>query len=208
MQSFSCWLRLLSGTQGFPRPVVDRWHLGGHNGGIDESGLFSEWLHICYGLIDTGRWFVKIQVADEYYAGLWHRTLPQALLWSPYEEETFPNAPHKASLPSPFRAPSWSLASVESPTSNFLCRQTLERKSHARTLEITTTLQGPDPYGQVKAGSLKIQAPFQEVICGEASSRWPYQPNLFPVDYLPDASIFEEGSKLGHGIFDLEWPET
>jgi hypothetical protein len=144
---------------------------------------------------------------DEYSAGLFHRTLPQALLWSPYEEETFPNPPHKSCMPSSYRAPSWSWASIESPISNFLCRQAHGRKRLSQILEITTTLQGLDPYGQVKAGSLKIRAPLQEVMCGEASSRWPYQPNLLPLDYpsVSNPSIFEEESKLGHAIFDLDW---
>ncbi|CZR68293.1 uncharacterized protein PAC_18192 [Phialocephala subalpina] len=120
-----------------------------------------------------------------------------------------PQSPHKSSLSSSYRAPSWSWASIESPISNFLCRQALGRKTHAQILEITTTLQGLDPYGQVKAGSLNIRAPLQEVMCGEASSRWPYQPNLLPLDYpsLSMPSIFEEESKLGHAIFDLDWAE-
>lgn len=147
---------------------------------------------------------------DDYYAGLWKRNLPQALLWSPYEEETFPNAPHRASLPSSYRAPSWSWASVESPISNFLCRQTLGSKTHAEITSIKTTLKGPDPYGRVKFGYLNIKAPFLEATVGAPSSRWPYQPNILPLDSFSQFSLgvakpTEEESKLGHAIFDLEW---
>ena len=47
------------------------------------------------------------------------------------------------------------------------------------------------------------------MLCGEASSRWPYQPNLLPLNYssFSEPSIFEEESKLGHAIFDLDWKE-
>jgi hypothetical protein len=112
-------------------------------------------------------------------------------------------------FPPSYRAPSWSWASIESPISNFLCRQALGRKTHTQILGITTTLRSLDPFGQVEAGSLKIRAPLQEVLCGEASSRWPYQPNLLPLNYLSfsEPSTFEEESKLGHAIFDLDLKE-
>ncbi len=34
-----------------------------------------------------------------YHAGLWEDNLPQALLWSPYEEETFPHPKHNSARP-------------------------------------------------------------------------------------------------------------
>jgi hypothetical protein len=154
---------------------------------------------------------IKDFMNDEYFAGLWMRNLPQALLWSPYEEETFPNAPRNASLPSSYRAPSWPWAAVESPISNFLCRQTLGSKTHAEVLNIETTLQGPDSYGQVKSGYLNIKAPFLKAIVGTQSGPWPYQPNIVPLNYQFTeralADELEEESKLGHTIFNLEWPE-
>ena len=68
---------------------------------------------------------------DKYSTGLFHRALPQALLWSPYEEEIFPNPPHKSSLPSSYRPPSWPLASIKNPISNFLCGQAIRKKTHS-----------------------------------------------------------------------------
>jgi hypothetical protein len=148
-------------------------------------------------------------IEDKYSAGLWHKTLPQSLLWSPYEEETFPHPPHKSSLPSAYRAPSWSWASTEGPISNFICRQPFGRKLRTQILQISTELQGSDLYGQIKAASIKIRGPLQQVVCGKGSMRWPYQPNLLPLDYpsLSEPSALEEGSNIGHAIFDIEWLE-
>jgi hypothetical protein len=142
-----------------------------------------------------------------YHAGLWEVNLPQALLWSPYEEETFPDPQHKSTRPAEYRAPSWSWASVESPISNFLCKQTLGRKTYAEIVSVVTTLQGPDPYGQVKDGYLTIKAPFIRAKVGIKSLLWPYQPNIVPIDVpIPGLEKYEEQIKYGHGIFDIEWP--
>jgi Heterokaryon incompatibility protein (HET) len=141
-----------------------------------------------------------------YHAGLWEDDLPQALLWSPYEEETFPHPPHKASLTAEYRAPSWSWASVESQISTFLCRQTFGRKAYADILSISTTLQGPDPYGQVKSGHLTIKAPFLKAVVGSMSANWPYQPNAVPSGYdFVQYAWQEEEAKYGHVIFDIGW---
>ncbi|KAH7395486.1 heterokaryon incompatibility protein-domain-containing protein, partial [Cadophora sp. MPI-SDFR-AT-0126] len=98
-------------------------------------------------------------IQDEYYAGLWKHDMPRALLWSPYEEETLPNAPHKSSLPPIYRAPSWSWASIDSPISCFLCRERLPNPPIAEVLNMSTTLVGQDVYGQVSAGTLTIRGP-------------------------------------------------
>jgi hypothetical protein len=58
---------------------------------------------------------------DEYFAGLWRKSLPQGLLWSPYDEEDLPNPGYKATRSSRYRAPSWSWASLDSRISSFLC---------------------------------------------------------------------------------------
>jgi hypothetical protein len=149
---------------------------------------------------------------EDYYAGFWFNNLPQALLWSPYEEETFPNPPHKATLPTVYRAPSWSWASVESPISNFICRQILRETICAHVLDINTTLHGVDRYGQVKAGYIKIRGQLREVVSGKASTKWPYQPMLFPFEKFQLVNEMQqehqEETSIAQGIFDIEWPTT
>jgi hypothetical protein len=148
----------------------------------------------------------------DYHAGLWFNNLPQALLWSPYEEETFPNPLYKAILPVAYRAPSWSWASVESPISHFICRQSLRKNIHAQVLDINTTLHGVDRYGQVKAGYIRIRGPLREVVSGKASAMWPYQPMLFPLEKFQTVSDIQqelrEGASIAQGIFDIAWPTT
>lgn len=45
-------------------------------------------------------------IKDDYYAGLWRKSLPQSLLWSPYNEEDLPNPGYTASKSPEYRAPS------------------------------------------------------------------------------------------------------
>lgn len=116
---------------------------------------------------------------DTYHAGLWKQNLPQALLWSPYEEETFPHPPHQATLPDAYRAPSWSWASVESPISSFICRETLFEPTFAKVLDIQLSMKGSDKFGQVVSGYIELNGPLRgEVLVGNTSNRWPYQPFL------------------------------
>ncbi|KAG4438259.1 hypothetical protein IFR05_006241 [Cadophora sp. M221] len=138
-------------------------------------------------------------IQEDYYAGLWKHDMPRALLWSPFEEETLPNATHESRLPSIYRAPSWSWVSVDSPISCFLCREKLPNPPIATILEVNTTLVGPDIYGQVSAGYLKIRAPLKHAVVGEKSGVWPEQPLLKFDDWT-------EGD-ITHGVFDTSWPD-
>ncbi|KAH7370141.1 heterokaryon incompatibility protein-domain-containing protein [Rhexocercosporidium sp. MPI-PUGE-AT-0058] len=136
-------------------------------------------------------------IQDEYFGGLWRHDMPRALLWSPFEEETLPNAPHESRLPPIYRAPSWSWASMDSPISCFLCRERLPNPPIATILEVSTTLVGPDIYGQVSSGYLKIRAPLKHAVVGEKSAAWPEQP-LLKLDG------WEEGD-ITHAVFDTTW---
>ncbi|CZS92758.1 uncharacterized protein RCO7_10213 [Rhynchosporium graminicola] len=138
---------------------------------------------------------VGSSIEDDYVAGLWRRDMPRALLWSPFEEETLPNAPHVSRGPPLYRAPSWSWASVDSPISCFLCRERMPDPPIATVLEVNTTLVGSDMYGQVSAGFLMIKAPLRRAVVGETSQVWPQQP-LLKLDG------WEEGD-ITHAIFDL-----
>ena len=137
-------------------------------------------------------------IHDEYYAGLWRKDMPGALLWSPYDEELLPS-PHEASLPSCYRAPSWSWASIDGSISFFLCRERQPRPPIATIIELSTTLVGPDTYGQVKEGFLRIRAPLKHAFRDEVTKGWPKQPRL-----RWDVSDEQD---ITHGVFDTAWPE-
>lgn len=145
---------------------------------------------------------------DEYHAGIWANNLPQGLLWSPYEEETFPNPPHKATLPHDYRAPSWSWASVESPIAGFLCKMTFQAKPLATVLDVQVELRGSNKYGQVTSGHLEIKGCLREFRVGKALESWPWQPEISSIPSSPHGgNNIQEPTCVGHGIFDIEWPE-
>jgi hypothetical protein len=66
---------------------------------------------------------------------------------------------------------------------------------------VITTLQGPDPYGQVKDGYLVIKAPLLQAMVGNKSLYWPYQPNLVPIDVpIVGLADYDEQVKYGHRV--------
>lgn len=140
---------------------------------------------------------------DDYYAGLWSKNMPQALLWSPYEEETFPHVPHVARRPDTYRAPTWSWASIESPISHFICRETVNKKPYAEFKNVQLEYKSADPYGQVVGGHLIIEGPLQRAISKEPMKTWPFQPELWGHHSSEDAV----DESLGHSISDVAWPD-
>ncbi|KAN0095112.1 hypothetical protein V8E51_015823 [Hyaloscypha variabilis] len=139
---------------------------------------------------------------DDYFAGLWRKSLPQSLLWSPYDEEDLPNPGYTATRSAQYRAPSWSWASVDSRISSFLCRAVPSQPIFATVLDISTELSGPDPYGQVKSGCLTIRGPLKKFYCGSNLSSWPQQPRLW---WTPEGlEEFRDTNDISHCVFDYE----
>jgi hypothetical protein len=105
--------------------------------------------------------------AGIYLAGLWLDDLLLGLLWEGSE---------KCSRATPYRAPSWSWASVcvdnsyVSPhfgTGGFLNKDTKLTKTYARIVEASCTQKGKDPLGAVSDGYVKIVAPLLEMTLGK-----------------------------------------
>jgi len=101
--------------------------------------------------------------AGTYLAGLWLDDLLLGLLWTGSD---------RCSRVTPYRAPSWSWASVciESKIANplyntggFLDENTKLNKTFARILEAKCTAKGKDPLGAVSDGYIKIAAPLLEM---------------------------------------------
>lgn len=140
-------------------------------------------------------------IQDKYYAGLWHKNLPQALLWSPYDEEDLPYPGYKATKAPRYRAPSWSWASIDSRISSFICRETMSHPAVSTVLEISTEPCGPDIYGQVTNGHLVIRGSFKKAICGEKLTCWPQQPQL-----CWEQKTDQESDDVSHCVFDHSIP--
>jgi hypothetical protein len=99
--------------------------------------------------------------AGPYLAGLWLDDLPQGLLWI---------ARVKGSRASPYRAPSWSWASIQDEIGKYefmggeLESEAKLRPVYAKILEAACTPGGKDPLGAVASGYLKVSAPVMEMV--------------------------------------------
>ena len=87
-----------------------------------------------------------------YMAGIWENNMPRALLW--YSSRWA--VPRR---PSGYRAPTWSWVSVEAHIGSWLGNDEEAVKDVCHVLEVATTLDGPDSYGQVRHGRLRLLAP-------------------------------------------------
>lgn len=125
--------------------------------------------------------------AGIYLAGLWLDDLLLGLLWEGSEH---------CSRATPYRAPSWSWASVRvdnsyrSPhflTGGFLDEDTKLTKTYARIVEASCTQKGKDRLGAVSGGYVKIVAPLIEMTPDE-DREFPVVCGLTPLGVKPGCS--------------------
>jgi hypothetical protein len=126
-----------------------------------------------------------------YLAGLWQDTLLHDLLWT-----TFPTSQGK-SRANPWRAPSWSWASIDNAICydfryQFRSKLRLETKLAldftVKILEANCELAGPDPVGEVTSGFIRLYGSVVQV-----SLKRDIQENK----WAPDNNIFYNGGPLG-----------
>ncbi|KAF2996915.1 hypothetical protein E8E13_005939 [Curvularia kusanoi] len=102
--------------------------------------------------------------AGPYLAGLWHNDLPRGLLWtSSIAENSF--------RVDPYRAPTWSWASIESQHRydvNLLHTEAELQRVYADILDAKCYAAGGDSCGAVKGGWIKIRAPMFEIVYRES----------------------------------------
>ncbi|KAL0934595.1 heterokaryon incompatibility protein [Colletotrichum truncatum] len=91
---------------------------------------------------------------DEYLAGLWRGSLLEGLCWEPLSCEASDT----------YRAPSWSWASVDGiPATGFIG----DVEEVAKVLEARVAVDGDNPFGRVKDGFIKLEAPLVRVKLSE-----------------------------------------
>ncbi|KAF7947922.1 hypothetical protein EAE96_008993 [Botrytis aclada] len=96
----------------------------------------------------------RLQLEDDYLAGLWRRDLPQGLLW-----RTFTCYP--SGLPSRYRAPSWSWVASECPPKH----EEIESAEFCiEVLEVCCKLLGKELTGEVTDGWLTICGPLGKAL--------------------------------------------
>ncbi|GIZ38690.1 hypothetical protein CKM354_000209700 [Cercospora kikuchii] len=89
---------------------------------------------------------------NHYFAGHWRETILETLLWHP------PMTAGGAMQAFGYQAPSWSWVSCDGPI--HWEDQSATSEPVAALLDVNVTIDGHNPFGQVKAGSLDILAPF------------------------------------------------
>ncbi|KAF2460082.1 heterokaryon incompatibility protein-domain-containing protein [Lineolata rhizophorae] len=106
--------------------------------------------------------------ADEYWCGIWKKSLPLDLVWWVDSVAMTSSSKSKRHEKSPYYAPTWSWASVTGPISSFcllipgsdLPRWTLDLK----IIEGHCDPVGPNPFGPARPGAcLKVSAPLVPV---------------------------------------------
>ncbi|WQF80964.1 Putative heterokaryon incompatibility [Colletotrichum destructivum] len=98
--------------------------------------------------------FSKI-LDDEYLAGLWRKSLIEGLCWQPLSCKVAPGG---------YRAPSWSWAAVDGvPATGFLA----EGEPQAQVLDAKVEIDGDNPFGRVKDGWIKLEAPLIKMVLSE-----------------------------------------
>lgn len=96
--------------------------------------------------------------ADNYLAGLWRRELLAQLLW---EERKTDNMPDCRKCTGPYRAPSWSWASVDGEV--FLEKEARKEDQYRATIDGAYTTTSIDPFGAVTAGAIDVYAPLVRI---------------------------------------------
>ncbi|OHE94939.1 HET domain-containing protein [Colletotrichum orchidophilum] len=98
--------------------------------------------------------FSKI-LDDEYLAGLWRGSLIEGLCWQPLSCKPASGG---------YRAPSWSWASVDGiPGTGFVG----EIEPLATILEAKVEIDGENPFGRVKDGWIKLEAPLVKMVVSD-----------------------------------------
>ncbi|KAK1622364.1 heterokaryon incompatibility protein-domain-containing protein [Colletotrichum phormii] len=98
--------------------------------------------------------FSKI-LDEEYLAGLWRGSLIEGLCWQPLNCKPASGG---------YRAPSWSWASVDgTPATGFLG----ESVPHAEIIETKVEVDGENPFGRVKDGWIKLEAPLVKMVVSD-----------------------------------------
>jgi hypothetical protein len=92
------------------------------------------------------------KLGDQYLAGLWRKSLVKDLYWHVQGARRL----------SYYRAPSWSWASMDgNPNVGILSRSPGNIELLALVIDCCIELKGSNPYGEVKSGWIKLQAPLQ-----------------------------------------------
>lgn len=122
-------------------------------------------------------------LGSDYVAGLWREFLPQGLLWyghDGFHEVRFREKVSTVKRPEPYRAPSWSWASVDGhlhSKNGRIFNRSYDESSEKieitlQVLQCKVRLANPTvPFGEVTGGMLQVNGHVRDVICRPSSLR-------------------------------------
>lgn len=90
---------------------------------------------------------------DEYVAGLWRSRLVEHLLWQGL----------RCRRVQEYRSPSWSWASMDGIPGLGIIQNHDEKSTLASILDVSVTLKGSNPHGEVTDARIRIQAPMERL---------------------------------------------
>jgi hypothetical protein len=137
---------------------------------------------------------LSIATHDKYLAGLWRKQLPQQLDWSCHSSV-------RCSRAQPYRAPSWSWASIDGPVGfpTYAIDENRKRISVIDGGTDTELLDPEDPFGPVTNGRIQLVG----ILVKFVYSRYPKGPTEHHgwlgsshCNILPDEKPFEDNSTL------------
>ncbi|OAL46641.1 HET-domain-containing protein [Pyrenochaeta sp. DS3sAY3a] len=132
---------------------------------------------------------------DTYIAGLWKNSILADLRWSRWEDNT--------RRPGMYRAPSWSWASLDGIVQGeyYSISTPIAERNYANCIDVSVTLAGPDPTGEVSAGYIILEAPLKSAILHTKDDspgwwdKWHISADGFTTKFSPDCfTDFEDGS--------------
>ena len=137
----------------------------------------------------------KFTEKDIYIAGLWKRNLLLQMLWRVRDG-------HQTLRPEPYRAPTWSWASVEGTVYNHRTNQEAVQSTYAlaEVIDLSIKHRPDDIFGQIQSAKIRLRAP---LICISLDF-----PTRSPQQLTTGAQLMWEGrpfTKFGEDIVDLDF---
>ncbi|KAK7417653.1 hypothetical protein QQX98_004474 [Neonectria punicea] len=126
---------------------------------------------------------------DDYLAGIWKKSIHEGLCWQPLKcHKEFDE----------YRAPSWSWASVDGiPASGFRSKA----EKIARITDSHVEVDGENPFGRVKDGWVKMEAPLIPLLLSQTKGPTGHM-------YLRCPDGYEEGSYAHFDTLDCSYAES
>lgn len=197
-------------TYSFLHDSMVRWNDRDHS---NLKAYWARWKHwyCCCDLTKSGDKLIALsgvarviqnKTGDQYFAGLWRKTLVQELCWSAMKPQQRP----------PYRAPSWSWAAVDGPVHQEVEPQD-DGSFHAYVRSVSVIHPGGNNLGAVLHGTLSLHCDM--IVCGSvvAEDMARAKRRICPTSHCPNSDLasgicFSSFGQTENMLpFHLDWAE-